>query len=192
MATLCDYCLFGENRSASSLRDALRAFWGELYRRDPEGVRNRVVVGAGVSRSVPKSFPVFVSSDGGWGHTHYRLDNDLWVFLGSPNRQTLEPTCQGFLRKLGRSRSDFVIYDFPEELMFPNNLLYAALVREFKQLQAAHEATREVLHEAAMASQQALAAVDVTSALSTKGPIGAFLRIRDEFMKIGADSPITS
>ena len=189
MATLCDYCLFGENRLASSLRDALRTFWSELYGRDPERIRDLTHP----SDFGMRSFPVFISRDRWRWPGDWKLDEDLWASLGSPNRQTLEPTCQGVLRKMGLRRSDFVIYDFPEAPMFSNDLRYAALVREFKQLQAAHEATREVLHEAAMASQQALAAVDVTSALSTKSrPIGAFLRIRDEFMKIGADSPITS
>ena len=187
MATSCDYCLFGENRSARSLRDALRTFWSKLYERDLERIRDL----AHPSDFGMRSFPVFISRDRWRWSGDWKLDEDLWASLGRPNRQTLEPTCQRLLGELGRSRSDFVIYDFPEEPMFPNDLLFPTLVREFKQLQAAHEATREVPHEAA-AAQQALAAVDVTSALSTKGPIGAFLRIRDEFMKIGADSPITS
>ena len=178
MATRCDYCLFGRNRSANSLRDTLREFWRELWRREPVAVRSL----AHPSDMGMRAFPIFISQDSWRRPADYRLDSDLWVGLGSPNRQDLERTCWDALHAMGRSRSDFVIYDFPDAPLFPNDPRYAVLVQEFTRLQAAHEKTRTALAELAAAAPQALDSVDLTETLSAEHcPICAFLRIRDRF-----------
>lgn len=173
MATPCDYCLFGRNRSAESLRDALRDFWRELYRRDPDGVRGRARPYIGLL-----AFPVFISTDGRRTPAHFQLDEDLWAVLGSPNKQTLEATCQDVLQRMGRVRSDFVIYDFPDAPLLPEDSRYAALVHEFKQLQAMHQEVRLALKNPA-AVPKALFALDLRR---TTSPVGAFLRIRSSFL----------
>ena len=180
MATPCDYCLFGRNRSAASLRDALRDFWRELYSRDPDGVRGRARPHIGIL-----AFPVFISTDGRRTPANYRLDEDLWAFLGSPNRQTLEATCQDVLQRMDRVRSDFVIYDFPDAPLFPQDSRYATLVHEFKKLQAVHEEVRLALKKPA-AVPQARVALDLRRASS---PIGAFLRIRTSFLSRQRGNP---
>ena len=182
MSTRCDYCVFGENRSANSLTDALGDFWRELYKRDPDGIRSRA---RPPNHSGMWPFDSFISTDGLKGSRDFPLHKDLWVSLRIVNRQDLERTCRRILQKLGRSPSDFVIYDFPDARMFPNDPLYAALVREFKQLQDRHQTTRMALQEAVATAPEALGAFDLAEASSTQhGPIGTFLRIKDKFKRV--------
>lgn len=70
---------------------------------------------------------------------------------------------------MGRSPSDFVIYDFPDAPMFPNDARYDAVTREFKRMQAAHAHSLEHRHR----------------------PIGCFLRIREEYRRF-ADEGVGS
>ncbi|MDE0234838.1 MAG: hypothetical protein OXM62_07505 [bacterium] len=84
---------------------------------------------------------------------------------------------------MGRSRSDFVIYDFPEEPLFPDDAGYNAAVRELKRLQAAHADTSKALDEAVKALRIALEVAEAASGAFQRehSPIDALLRIKNEF-----------
>lgn len=188
MATRCEYCLFGENDSADSLRDVLRNFWRALYRRHPDRVRDR----ANPNGPRTRGFPVFFSPESWLRPAHFLLDEEpeLWTSIGSPNRQNLEQTCWDVLREMGRSRANFVVYDFPQAPIFPNDPRYALLVREFKKLQMANEQTSKALQQVQGASAQAPAAAGLAKELSAEHqPIGAFRRIKSEFTRLAAAEP---
>ena len=182
MSTPYTYCLFGENRE-DSLRGAMRRFWEELCRRDPDGLRDRASPGQGIW-----VFPVSNSPDRWKWPVGLQLGDDLCAFVGSPNKTTLESKCWEILRGMGRSRSDFVIYDFPEEPMFPDDARYNAVVREFKQMQAAHADSCKALDEAAGALREALVVVEAAGAFERElRPIDAFLRIKEDFRSLAGD-----
>ena len=156
--THCKYSLFGTTHYKKALSETWLHFLEELYKRDPDGVRD----------CVPYSDWLETSN---WFRHHWRhrpsqrayeVADGLWARVDWCKRENVEGECWRLLEQLGRRRSDFVIFGFPDAATFLDDPRYVALVREFTRLQ------KENGHR----------------------PIDAFLSIKEAFMEFseGGDS----
>lgn len=150
--THCEYSLFGETYRKQALSDTWLHFLEELYKRDADGPKNCVPFSDWLAT---RNYFPHLSGHRPSKRAHEVADG-LWARVDRCKRENVEKECWKLLERLGRRRSDFVVFGFPEAEAFLNDPRYVALVREFKRLQEKNE------HR----------------------PIDSFLRIKEEFMKL--------
>ena len=180
--THCEYSLFGTTHYKKALSDTWLHFLEELYKRDPDGVRD----------CVPYSDWLETSNwfRHRWRHSPsqraYEVADGLWARVDWCKRENVEGECWRLLEQLGRRRSDFVIFGFPDAATFLDDPRYVALVREFQKLQDIHEKTCKALDEAVGVPRQVASAIEAARDREHR-PIDAFLCIKKVFMKFAEE-----
>lgn len=142
--THSEYSLFGATYRKQALRETWRHFLDELYKRDPEGLRSCV----GSSDWLETRNCFWRRWERGPSKGAHEVADGLWARVDRCKRENVEKECWKLLERLGRNRSDFVIYGFPEAAAFLDDPRYAELVREFQQLQTVHDNACRALDEA--------------------------------------------